>query len=93
MVAFFDFLINLAFLVAIASVIGFFVKKDPRFGYAAAILFISLAVIHLLLLFFAPQTDNTMKSFARVFSVLFDALCIACGAIMYRLAKRREDTM
>jgi membrane protein YdbS with pleckstrin-like domain len=60
---------------------------------AAAILFIGLAVIHLLLLFFATPSDNTMHSFARVLSVLFDVLCIICGAIMYRFAKRREDTM
>jgi predicted membrane channel-forming protein YqfA (hemolysin III family) len=91
--AFADVAINVAFLAAIACVILFFLKKEPRFGYVAAVLFIGLAVIHLLLLVFAQRTDNTMQSFARVFSVLFDLLCIACGALMYRLAKRREDTM
>lgn len=89
----FDFFLNLGLIATLGSVALFFWKKDPRFGYAAAILFIGLAVIHLLLLFFAPRDDNTLRSFARVFSVLFDLLCIACGVIMYRLAKRREDTM
>ncbi|MGL4230122.1 MAG: hypothetical protein ACRDAM_14495 [Casimicrobium sp.] len=88
-----DFAINLAFLAAIACVILFFWKKEPRYGFAAAILFISLAVIHLLMLFFATPSNNTLLSFARVMSVLFDVLCIMCGAIMYRFAKRREDTM
>lgn len=89
----FDLVLNLGLIATLGSVALFFWKKEPKFGYAAAILFIGLAVIHLLLIFFAPPDDNTMRSFARVFSVLFDLLCIGCGAIMYRLAKRREDTM
>jgi hypothetical protein len=88
-----DIVLNIGLFATLGSVGLFFWKKEPKFGYAAAILFIGLAVIHLLLIAFAPKTDDKLISFARVFSVLFDLLCIACGAIMYHLAKRREDTM
>ncbi len=89
----FDIALNLGLFATLASVALYFWKKEPKFGYAAAILLIGLPLIHLLLLFFAPPDANTMRSFARVFSVLFDVLCMACGAIMYRLAKQREDRM
>ena len=89
----FDILLNLGLIATLASVALFFWKKEPKFGYAAAVLFIGLAVVHLVLIAFAPKAVDKMVSFARVFSVLFDLLCIACGAIMYHLAKRREDTM
>ncbi len=89
-----DVLLNLALLATIGCVIVFFWKKDPRFGYAAAILFALVPVVQLLLLYFSPKIDvevDKMRALAVPLQLLFSGFCGVCAVVLYRAAKHIED--
>jgi hypothetical protein len=91
----FDFLLNTSMIATVACVIIFFWKKDPRFGYAAAILLAIVPVMQLLLFLFAPKIDAStepMRALAVPLQILFGGFCAVCAGVMYRVAKKVEDT-
>jgi hypothetical protein len=91
----FDFLLNVSMIATVACVIIFFWKKDPRFGYGASILLAIVPVMQLLLFLFAPKIDASiepMRALAVPLQILFGGFCAVCAGVMYRVAKKVEDT-
>jgi hypothetical protein len=90
----FDFLLNLGLLATVASIVLFFWKKEPRYGYSAAILLGIVPVLQLLLFLFGPKIDpsvDKMRALAVPLQILFAGLCAVCAGVMYRLARKIED--
>jgi hypothetical protein len=91
-----DVFMNLALIVMLLSVIAFFITKRPKFGFAAAILLAAIPVVQMIGMFFAPAIKADTEP-ARMLALplvfLFDAVCLVCAGVMYRVAKRREDQM
>jgi hypothetical protein len=90
----FDIILNLGLIATVGCVVLFFWKKDPRFGYAAAILLGIVPVLQLLLFLFGPKIDadvDKMRALAVPLQILFAGFCGVCAGVMYRLAKKIED--
>jgi ABC-type polysaccharide/polyol phosphate export permease len=91
-----DVLMNVALIAMLVSVIGFFITKKPKFGFAAAILLAAIPVVQIIGMFFAPAINPETEK-ARMLALpliyLFDGLCLICAGVMYRVAKQREDRM
>lgn len=90
-----DAFLNLGLIATVVCVVVFFWKKDPRYGYAAAILFACVPVLQLLLFIFGPKIDadvDKMRALAVPLQILFSGFCAVCAGVMYRVAKRVEDT-
>ncbi len=91
----FDFFLNAAMVATVACVAIFFWKKDPRFGYAAAIMLALVPVMQVLLFFFSPKIDpdvEKMRALAVPIQILFSGFCAICAGVMYHVAKKVEDT-
>jgi hypothetical protein len=89
-----DLILNVAMVGTVASVVMFFWKKDPRFGYAAAALLAVVPVMQLLLFIFSPKIDvevDKMRALAVPLQILFSGFCAVCSGVMYRVAKKVED--
>lgn len=91
-----DFFFSTSLTATIVCVILFFWKKDPRYGYVAAVLLAAVPVVQLLFFFFSPKIDaqaEPARALAMPLIFLFDLLCALCAGIMFRLARKREDWM
>jgi hypothetical protein len=90
----FDFALNVGLIATVACVVLFFWKKDPRFGYAAAILLALVPLMQLLLFLSAPKIDasvDKIRALAVPLQILFAGFCAVCAGVMFRLAKKQED--
>ncbi len=85
---------NVALLAMLGCVIGFFITKKPKLGFAAAILLAAIPTVQIVGMLFAPAI-NVETEKARVLALpliyLFDAVCYVCAGVMYHVAKKRED--
>lgn len=91
-----DFFLNVGLIATVACVVLFFWKKEPRYGYAAAILLAIVPVLQLLLFLFGPTIDpsvDKMRALAVPLQILFAGFCAVCAAVMYRVAKKLEDRL
>jgi hypothetical protein len=93
---FIDLFMNVALIAMLASVIGFFITKKPKLGFAAAILLAAIPVVQIIGMVLGPAINPETEK-ARVLALpliyLFDAVCFVCAGVMYRVAKQREDRM
>jgi hypothetical protein len=91
-----DVFMNVALFAMLASVIGFFITKKPKLGFAAAILLAAIPTVQIVGMLLGPAINPESEK-ARVLALpliyLFDAVCFVCAGVMYRVAKRREDQM
>jgi hypothetical protein len=89
-----DLLLNVGLLSTIACVVLFFWKKEPRYGYAAAVLLALVPALQLLLFLLSPKIDpsvDKLRALAVPLQILFAGLCAVCAALMYRLARQLHD--
>ena len=86
--------LSLVLVTTLVCIALFFIRKDPRFGFAAAVLLAGIPVVQLIMFAFSPPIDasvNKVRMLAVPLMVLFDLVCAACAGIMFHFAKRLQD--
>lgn len=87
-------LVSLLLIGMFVGSVRLFWKRDYRAGYAAAAMLAAIPVLQVInnLFFSQPTGGNAaLRGFVLVLVGIFDLICLAGAALLYRISRRTHD--